>query len=240
MLPNEPRPNPTPMTSWRALFCVLALLAGAVSAGDRIAFADLTSAEQRVLMPFSEQWSSLSPETQQNLRLGARRWNGLNPQQKREAARRFGDWQKLPDSEKRRVRERYRAFRQLPPEQQQRLRGAYVRFQQLPPAQRAQMRERFQRMSPDERRAWLDGLRAERPPGARERLRSQLPPEQRAATQEMMARFTPAEILRVRAHVRGLAPAERRAFHDRLLAMGVEQRIAYIATLPAPEGQPAR
>ena len=79
------------MTSLRVLCCALLLVAGAVSAGDRIRFEDLTPAEQGVLMPFSEQWASLPPETQQNLRLGAQRWNGMNPQQKRDAARRFGD-----------------------------------------------------------------------------------------------------------------------------------------------------
>lgn len=240
-MPNAlPRPKLLPMTSLRALWCVLLLAAGTAWAADSIDFDDLTPAEQRVLMPFSEQWPTLPEETRQNLRLGAQRWNALTPQQKRDAARRFGDWQKLPDAEKRRIRERYRAFRQLPPEQQQRLRGAYQRFQQLPPEQRAQMRRRFERMSPQERRAYVEGMRAEQQLGAHERVLRQVSPEQRAAMQDMIARFTPAERRRVLAHVRALPPDQRQAFHARLLGMGIEERIAYIATLPEPGDQPAR
>lgn len=239
-MPYRHPPQPTPMTSLRALLLLALVWAGQAWSAERIAFDALTPAEQRVLMPFAAQWPELPPETQHNLRLGAQRWNGLSPQQKRDAAQRFGDWQKLPANDKQRIRERYRDFRQLPPEQQQRLRGAYQRFQQLPPEQRAQMRRRFERMAPAERRAWLDGMRAGEQLGARERWLQQIPPEQRAAAQEMMARFTPAERQRVVAHLRGLSPEARRAFHERLLAMGVDARIALVATLPEPGNQPAR
>lgn len=222
-----------------ASLLALLVLAGVAAGAEPIAFDQLSPAEQRVLMPFAEQWPTLPAETQQNLRLGAQRWNALTPDEKRGAAQRFGAWQKLGDAEKRRIRERYRTFRQLPPEQQQRLRGAYQRYQQLPPEQRAQMRQRFERMSPRERRAFIDGMRVEQQAGARERWLQQIPPEQRAATQEMMARFTPVERQRLIAHMRGLDPEARDALRVRLLGMGVEQRIDFVAGLPAV-AQPAR
>lgn len=143
---------------WLILWC-----ATMVSAAQApLAFEQMTPAEQRVLMPFAEQWSKLDVPTQHNLRLGAQRWIGLSADQKREAARRFGAWQKLSNAERQQIRERYRAFRQMSPEQQKRLRQAYKHFKHLPPAQRARMRERFQRMSMQERRAFLEGWRAQR------------------------------------------------------------------------------
>ncbi len=199
-----------------ALLLVLLLAAVSARAQESIAFDQLTPAEQRVLMPFAEQWPNLPAQTQQNLRLGAQRWNALTPQEKRGAAQRFGQWQQLPDAEKRRVRERYRAFRQMPPTQQQRLRDTFQRFQRLPPDQRAQMRRRFEGMAPRERRAFLEGMRSEQQLGARERMLQAIPPEQRAATEEMMARFTPPERQRLIAHMRQLAPAERDALRVQL------------------------
>lgn len=231
-----------PMTSLRALALALLVVAGSTlaAAADEVAFDALTPAEQRVLMAFAEQWPTLPAETRQNLRIGAQRWNAMTAQDKRDVAQRFGDWQKLPDTEKRRIRERYRAFRQLPPEQQRRLHGAYQRFQKLGPEQRAQMRRRFDRMSPKERRAYVEGMRSEQQIGARERMLQQIPPEQRAAAQEMFARFTPPERQRLLAHMRGLPLPERQSLHTRLLAMGVDERLAFIATLPEPAFQPTR
>ena len=67
-----------------------------------------------------------------------------------------------------------------------------------------------------------------------------MPPDQRAATQEMIARFTPPERQRLLAHMRSLPPQERQALHARLLAMGVDERLAFIETLPTAEVQPVR
>ena len=133
------------------------------------------------------------------------------------------------------MRERYRTFRSLPQDQQQRLRAAQQRFKHLSVEQRAQMRRRFERMSPAERRAFIDGMQAEHRVGAQERALQSVPPEERAATMEMMSRFTPAERQRVMAHLRSLPVAEREPFRQRLLSMGVDARIALVASLPQPD-----
>lgn len=212
---------------------VLALLVAlSAAAAEPIAFSALSPAEQRVLMPFAESWSTLPETTQHNLRLGAQRWNALTPEEKRGTAQRFGDWQRLSTDEQRRVRERYQKFRNLPRDQQQRLRAARQRFKHLQPEQRAQMRRRFEGMSPGERRAFIDGMQTEHRAGAGERALQSVPPEQRAATMDMMARFTPPERQRLMAHLRNLPPAEREPFRIRLLAMSVDERIAFVATLP--------
>ena len=74
------------MTSLRVLVFALLAAAGSAMAADDVAFDALTPAEQRVLMPFAEQWPTLPAETRQNLRLGAQRWNAMTPQDKRGVA----------------------------------------------------------------------------------------------------------------------------------------------------------
>ena len=47
-----------------------------------------------------------------------------------------------------------------------------------------------------------------------------------------MARFTPAERQRLMAHLRSLPAGEREPLRARLLAMGIDARIEFVASLP--------
>ena len=64
------------------LWCVAAQAAG-------IAWERLPATEQRVLAPFEAQWSTLAPDTQDQLRLGAQRWLDMSADEQREAAERL-------------------------------------------------------------------------------------------------------------------------------------------------------
>ena len=55
-----------------------------------------------------------------------------------------------------RIEDRRRRFEALPPNQQQRLIQARERFLQLPPEDRERLRQRWQQMSPEERRRWRE------------------------------------------------------------------------------------
>ena len=161
-----PKPMPSLLikTASLVLAALVSLTAAAIEparADHAVGFDQLDAAEQRVLMPFAESWSTLPEQTRQNLRLGAQRWNALSAEDKRATAQRFGDWQKLSNEDKRRVRERYQKFHALPRAEQQRLRASQQRFRHLSPEQRKQMRRRFERMSPAERRAFVDRLHGE-------------------------------------------------------------------------------
>ena len=50
----------------------------------------------------------------------------------------------------------------LSPEQRERARAIFARIHDLPEAERRQWRERWRRMTPEQRRAWLEQARAER------------------------------------------------------------------------------
>ncbi len=58
--------------------------------------------------------------------------------------------------QRQRIEDRRRRFEALPPNQQQRLIQARERFLQLPPEDRERLRQRWQQMSPEERRRWRE------------------------------------------------------------------------------------
>ena len=62
-----------------------------------------------------------------------------------------------------RLRKGWAKFRELTPEQQDALRDAYRRFQSLPPEQRNRLRERWQQMSPEERRRAINRRQGAKP-----------------------------------------------------------------------------
>ena len=65
----------------------------------------------------------------------------------------------LSPEQQQQLRERYQQFQQLPPEQRESVRNARRWFRSLPPEKRKELREKFQSMSPEERRAYRRELR---------------------------------------------------------------------------------
>jgi hypothetical protein len=209
---------------------MLGLLLGLAALGAQAQatpWSTLTPAQQRVLMPFADQWEQLDPATQKKLLQGAERWQAMDAQQRQETARRFGEWQRLPPEQRRWVRQRFQDYKRLPAQQQQRMRQNFGRFQKLPPAQRARLRERWEAMSPAERRAFVAGMEAsdalQGPPALRH-----LPPEERAATMRMMESLTPAERQAVRRRMQPLAPEQKEALRRQLLEMSAGQRSEFL------------
>lgn len=63
-------------------------------------------------------------------------------------------WKKMTPEQREQARERYEHFKQLPAEEQERIRERYEHFNQLPPEQRKALREQWDKMSPEERKAF--------------------------------------------------------------------------------------
>lgn len=198
----------------RLWWLLVLLLALPVQAGS---FAELPEAERQALAAFAEEWPTLAPEVQQRLRTGAARWAQMSPEQRRQAAERLARWQTMDDAERAEVRRRWQQFQSLPPEARARLRGVWQRFQQLPPEQRAELRERFARMSPAERRAFLQGMRA-----ADATRGPRLPAELREPVQRMWQQLDPAERRALRARVEALPPPERLRWLRRLGSLPID------------------
>lgn len=63
-------------------------------------------------------------------------------------------WKKMTPEQREQARERYEHFKQLPVDEQERIRERYEHFNQLPPEQRKALREQWNKMSPEERKAF--------------------------------------------------------------------------------------
>jgi len=226
-------PKPRAAARWRARaarsMLVLALLVAGCAHAAGVEFEDLPEPERRVLLPFAQQWPTLSEDMQQRLREGARRWAELPIDERRAVAGRYSEWQRLPPERKAQVRRHYDEFKRLPPDAQDRVRQGYRRFQHMPPAERARMRERFQHMGPEERRAFMDGMRA----GARRGGEFGAAPRNEPM-RALMESLTPDQRQRLRQHLQQSSPAEREATRRRLFGMDEGQRRAWIDTLPPP------
>ena len=99
---------------------------------------------------------------QERLAVGADRYLALSPEQRRSFRKRFQRWERLPPERRAMLEQRLEQFRQLSPEEQQALRERHKRFRKMSPERRRALRDRFQRLSPDERRAALQRFRERR------------------------------------------------------------------------------
>ncbi len=206
----------------------LAALPLAAQPGDAsavaIPYASLSATEREQLQPFAKDWDTLPPQRQERLRRAAARWAQMPPEQRAQMQERFRRWQALKPEERAALRERFRTFRSMPPEQQDRVRRGVERFRRLPPEERARMREEFARMSPDERRAFLQGAGNERRALARERWLSSLPEAEREPMRAMLDGFTPPQRKAFRQLLRAVPDVQRDTLRREFLRMTPEAR----------------
>lgn len=132
--------------------CALANNASAFpSAPGAEAIARATSVAGSALHPFSAAAGTATPladSQDQDSRNTPRRWYRDN---QGDRGQRGGN-----GSEQRNRFEERRRFEALPPNQQQRLIQTRERFLSLPPETRDRLRQRWQQMSPDDRRRWRE------------------------------------------------------------------------------------
>lgn len=182
-------------------------------------WSSLSPAEREQLQPFAAQWEQLPPDRQARLRRAAARWAELPPARRAEMQERFRRWQALTPEQRQQLRERFRDFRNMSPEQQDRVRRGMKRFRDLPPDERARLREEFGRMSPPERRAFLQGAAAERRALARERWLHSLPEAEREPMRRLLDSLTPEQRRAFRHLLSGTPPEQQAALRKAILAM---------------------
>ncbi|WP_419616852.1 DUF3106 domain-containing protein, partial [Thiolapillus sp.] len=59
--------------------------------------------------------------------------------------------------QRRKFRQRLKKFRDLPPEKRRRLRERREWFRKLPPKRKQELRKRWKKMTPDEKRRFING-----------------------------------------------------------------------------------
>ncbi|MDX1625015.1 MAG: DUF3106 domain-containing protein [Wenzhouxiangellaceae bacterium] len=210
------------MNARPALLLLVALAAGPVCSQS---WDELTEAQREALAPWAEQWPALDEKARQRLVEGAERWATLSPEEREEVRERFERWRALPEDERAEIRERAERFENLPPAQRERLQRTLRQLRQLPPRQRAALRSRWESMSPEQRRAFLEGAMA----GAH--LRGE----------QLQRTLTDTERTMLRRAVGELAPPVRRSFLRTMRALPADQRAAFAREiLEAAPGQRER
>jgi hypothetical protein len=134
-----------------------------------LAWSGLSDGQQRMLAPLHGQWDRLRPARQHRLAEHAQRWASLSPRHQQQIRGRLQRWAHMTPEQRRELRENARAFHNLTPEQRAKVSSAFRKFQSLPPAERRALRERWQKMTPEQRRRWRAehaGHRIQAPPSA--------------------------------------------------------------------------
>jgi hypothetical protein len=98
----------------------------------------LSEAQRALLVaPIRERWNA-EPEARARMLRHAQRWQQLSPEQRRHAHHGMKRWS------------------QLSPAQRERARAIFARIRALPEPERRQWLEQWRRMTPEQRRAWLE------------------------------------------------------------------------------------
>jgi hypothetical protein len=188
----------------------------------------LTADQQRILAPFASEWDSLDDAARERLLAASERWQAADPEQRRQAAERFSRWQALEPERREELSRRYQWFKSLPPERQRELRQTMQRFRHLPPEERRRLRERFASMTPDQREAFLDGVRANRRVEGMQRFWQRFSPEERQQLQAIDRGLSEEQRMLLRHRIRSAPAQQREQLMRDWLAMSDSERLRWL------------
>lgn len=98
----------------------------------------LTPQQREVLIaPVRERWNT-DPDQRPRMLAHAQRWKDMSPDQRKQA------------------RKGMRRFEHMSPQQRQEARALFEQMKKLAPEQRKELREDWRRMTPEQRRAWVE------------------------------------------------------------------------------------
>ncbi|HEY4530757.1 MAG TPA: DUF3106 domain-containing protein [Luteimonas sp.] len=100
-------------------------------------------------------WEQLS-ETQREALVAPlrQRWND-HPEKRARMLEHAERWQRMDPAERERARRGAERWRQMDPDKREALRALYAHMRTLPEAQRESLRKEWSRMTPEQRRAWV-------------------------------------------------------------------------------------
>lgn len=101
-------------------------------------------------------WSELDARQQTDLARFAGHWDQMPASRRVQILERYERWKSMPDERREALRGGVQNFQEMSPEQRQKMRRSLQFIKTLPPPQQRALRERWQRMTPQQRRAWLD------------------------------------------------------------------------------------
>ena len=107
--------------------------------------------------PMPPTWSALSPADRDALiQPIAERWDRATPEQRQRMLERARLWASLSPEQKALARQGMTRYREASAERRGQLREVWQQLQSLPPDEREALRATWRRLTPAERRAWLE------------------------------------------------------------------------------------
>ncbi len=101
-------------------------------------------------------WDKLTPQQREALIAPVReRWNG-EPEERARMLDRAQRWKSMTPEQRGRARKGMHRFEQMNPQQREEARALFEQMKQLSPEQRKELRENWRRMTPEQRRAWVE------------------------------------------------------------------------------------
>ena len=127
----------------RSLLPALLLLAGQA----------LAQAQPAPTLP---EWDKLTVQQREALIAPVReRWN-REPDERARMLERAQRWKDMTPEQRGRAHKGMRRFEHMNPQQREEARALFQRMSMLPPEQRKQLREEWRKMTPEQRRAWVE------------------------------------------------------------------------------------
>ena len=105
----------------------------------RLAWAELTAEQQKILAPLKTDWESIETERRRKWIGVAKRYPGMTPQGQERVQRRMQTWAKLTPEQRRQARETYKQMVKVPKSQRGKLREQWAEYQSLPPREREEI-----------------------------------------------------------------------------------------------------
>ncbi|MEO8366423.1 MAG: DUF3106 domain-containing protein [Pseudoxanthomonas sp.] len=106
-------------------------------------------------------WDKLTPQQRDALIAPVReRWNS-DPDQRARMLEHAHRWEDMSPDQRKQARKGMRRFEHMNPQQREEARALFEQMKKLSPEQRNQLREDWRRMTPEQRRAWVE----KNPPG---------------------------------------------------------------------------
>jgi DNA-directed RNA polymerase subunit F len=101
-------------------------------------------------------WDKLTPQQREVLISQVReRWNN-DPDQRPRMLEHAQRWKNMSPEQRKQARKGMRRFEDMNPQQREEARVLFEQMKKLSPEQRNQLREDWQRMTPEQRRAWVE------------------------------------------------------------------------------------
>ncbi len=138
----------------------LPLSARAQESGDAAAqplpaWDQLTPAQREELIaPLRERWNG-NPDERARMLERARRWHAMPPEQRKRAHRGMHRWEHMDPVKRAQMRILFERTRDLPRAQRREAAVLFRVMLPMSPEEREQLKQRWQKMTPEERKAWI-------------------------------------------------------------------------------------